>query len=233
MEEYGIGRPSTYAAILTTIQQRGYVTREKRRFAPTETGFLVNDLLVEYFPDVINVDFTAHMESELDEVAAGEMDWVALMQEFYGPFSRAIQAADAAMPKVEQVEYIGRSCPDCDDGQLINPLWDDMENSLGVRTFPNAGLLNHGWRKLMSSAPIVMMGEIVVKRTKRGRVFYGCSTWPACEFVSWKRPVAAPCPACGGLLVMENQRKAQCRVCRRDFDLEDIEEMTAEVIPCL
>ena len=82
MEEYGIGRPSTYATILATIQQRGYVRREKRKYSPTEIGYVVNDLLVEHFPDVINVDFTAHMESELDEVAAGDMDWVTLMREF-------------------------------------------------------------------------------------------------------------------------------------------------------
>lgn len=228
LEEYGVGRPSTYASILTTIQHRGYVTREKRRFAPTETGFLVNDLLVEYFPDVINVDFTARMESELDAVAEGELDWVALMKEFYAPFSRAINAADAAMPKVEQIEYVGRSCPDCADGQLIIR-YGRYGKFIGCSNFPKCRFTEPWLEKIGVKCPDCETGEIVVKRTKRGRVFYGCSEWPACEFVSWKRPVAAKCPSCGGLLVMENQRKAQCRVCSRDFELADIEDMTAEV----
>ena len=227
LEEYGVGRPSTYASILATIQQRGYVTREKRKFAPTETGILVNDLLVEYFPDVINVDFTARMESELDEVAEGNLDWVTLMKEFYGPFSQAIQAADEVMPKVEHIEYVGRSCPECEDGQLILR-YGRYGKFIGCSNFPKCRFTEPWLEKINVKCPDCDVGEIVVKRTKRGRVFYGCSDWPACEFVSWKRPLTTPCPDCGGLLMMENQRKARCRVCEREFVLADIEEITAD-----
>ncbi len=227
LEDYGIGRPSTYASILTTIQQRGYVSREKRRFTPTETGFLVNDLLVGYFPDVINVDFTAHLESELDEVATGDLDWVVLMKEFYGPFSQAVQVADEAMPKVEQVEYVGRSCPECEDGKLI-VRWGRYGKFIGCSNFPTCRFTEPWLEKIDVKCPDCDDGEVVVKRTKRGRTFYGCSTWPTCEFVSWKRPLATPCPACGGLLLTENQRQTRCRVCEQKFLLEDVEAKTVD-----
>ena len=225
LEEYGIGRPSTYAAILATIQQRGYVFRDKRRFKPTETGVLVNDLLVEHFPDVINVDFTARMETELDEVAAGNQEWIVLMEEFYGPFSKAVQAADIAMPKVDFVEKLGRNCPDCENGELILR-YGRYGKFVGCSNFPKCRYTEQWLEKINVKCPDCDDGEVVVKRTKRGRVFYGCSTWPKCEFTSWKKPLAEPCPSCGGLLFVENQHKARCRACERVYDQEDIEIIT-------
>ncbi|MBN1249718.1 MAG: type I DNA topoisomerase, partial [Anaerolineae bacterium] len=135
LEEYGIGRPSTYASILTTLRQRGYVHPRRRSLEPTETGILVNDLLVEHFPDLINVDFTAEMESELDEVASGDRDWVGLMHAFYWPFAKTLQRADEAIPKMEQVEYVGRACPKCEDGQLIIR-WGRYGKFIGCSNFP-------------------------------------------------------------------------------------------------
>jgi DNA topoisomerase-1 len=222
LEEYGIGRPSTYAAILSTIEQRGYVRREQRRYSPTETGFIVNDMLVENFPDLINVDFTAQMESELDEVAEGERDWIALMREFYGPFSKALVAAEKTTPAVEQVEYIDRACPECDDGQLI-VRWGRFGKFIGCSNFPKCRYTEPWLEKIGVKCPRCADGDIVEKRTKKGRIFYGCSNWPACEFTSWKRPVATPCPSCGGMLVIARKDFVQCLSCGKEFALETIE----------
>lgn len=222
MEEYGIGRPSTYASILSTLRNRGYVNRRQRRMEPTETGVLVNDLLVENFPDLINVDFTASMESELDEVATGDRDWVQLMREFYGPFAEALEKADEAIPKMEQIEYVGRACPDCEDGQLIIR-WGRYGKFIGCNNFPKCRHTEPWLDKIGVKCPDCETGEIVRRRTKRGRPFYGCSTWPDCEFTSWKRPLATPCPACGGMLVVDKKDVARCLVCETTFPLDEVE----------
>jgi DNA topoisomerase-1 len=223
LEEYGIGRPSTYAAILSTIEQRGYVRREQRRYYPTETGVIVNDMLVENFPDLINVDFTAQMESELDEVAEGERDWIALMREFYGPFTTALTAADKATPVVEQpVEYVDRACPECDDGQLL-VRWGRFGKFIGCSNFPKCRYTEPWLEKIGVKCPRCADGDIVEKRTKKGRIFYGCANWPACDFTSWKRPVATPCPACNGLLVVARKDVAKCLSCEKEFALETVE----------
>jgi len=222
LEEYGIGRPSTYAAILSTIEQRGYVRREQRRYSPTETGFIVNDMLVENFPDLINVDFTAQMESELDDVAEGERDWIALMREFYGPFTTALAAAEKAIPVVEQVEYVDRACPDCDDGQLLIR-WGRFGKFIGCSNFPKCRYTEPWLEKIGVKCPSCADGDIVEKRTKNGRIFYGCSNWPACEFTSWKRPVATPCASCGGTLVVTRKDVARCLKCAKEFPFDTAE----------
>jgi len=221
MEEYGIGRPSTYASILTTLRQRDYVHRRRRRLEPTETGILVNDLLVKNFPELINVDFSASMESELDKVAAGERDWVALMQEFYGPFEKTLEKADQAIPKIEQIEYLGRECPACDDGQLI-VRWGRYGKFIGCSNFPTCRYTEPWLEKIGVKCPDCEDGEIVLRRTKRGRPFYGCSNWPECEFTSWKRPLPTPCPMCGGLLVVSKKDTATCMACETVFPLDDV-----------
>lgn len=221
LEEYGIGRPSTYAAILSTLQQRGYVVRERRRFEPTETGLLVNDLLVEHFPDLINVDFTANMEDRLDNVATGEQEWVSLMREFYAPFAATLDKADAAIPKVEQVEYVGRDCPEC--GRPLVIRWGRFGKFIGCSTFPKCRYTEPWLEKIGVRCPECTEGELAVKRTRKRRVFYGCSRWPECEFTSWKRPLATPCAACGGLLVVARKDAAQCLACETEFPLEDVE----------
>ena len=230
LEEYGIGRPSTYAAILSTIEQRGYVHRERRRYSPTETGIIVNDMLVDNFPDLISVDFTAQMESELDEVAEGERDWVALMREFYDPFAKALTVAEKATPAVEQIEYVGRACPECDDGQLL-VRWGRYGKFIGCSNFPKCRYTEPWLEKIGVKCPSCKDGDIVEKRTKKRRIFYGCSNWPACEFTSWKRPLATPCPACNGQLVVARKDVAQCLACEKEFPLETVEaEPDAEVV---
>ncbi len=212
LEEYGIGRPSTYASILTTLNQRNYVSRDRRRLAPTETGILVNDLLVDNFPELINVDFTAQMESELDEVADGERNWVALMHEFYGPFTKALKRADAAIPKVEQVEFVGRDCPECADGKLIIR-WGRFGKFVGCSNFPTCRYTEPWLERIGVKCPECDDGEVILRRTKRGRPFYGCSNWPThMDVMEGDRP-AARCLTCGGLLVVDRKDVARCTVC--------------------
>jgi DNA topoisomerase I len=222
LEEYGIGRPSTYASILTTLRQRGYVDRRSRRLEPTETGILVNDLLVEHFPNLINVDFTAEMEGELDEVATGDRDWVELMHQFYGPFEKTLRQADQAIPKIEQVEYVGRPCSECDDGQLVIK-WGRYGKFIGCTNFPDCRHTEPWLEKIGVRCPDCTDGEVILRRTKRGRPFYGCSNWPQCEFTSWKRPLRKPCVVCGGMLLVVKKDMAGCMKCETTFPLDEVD----------
>ncbi len=221
LEEYGIGRPSTYAPTLSTIQQRGYVRRDQRRFYPTQTGIMVNDLLVEHFPDLINVDFTAQLEQELDDVAEGNRNWVAVLREFYAPFDCALQQADSVIPQIEQVEYAGRDCPECGKPLVIR--WGRYGKFIGCSRFPECRYTEPWLEKIGVTCPVCNTGEIVIKRTKKGREFYGCARWPECEFTSWKRPLARPCPTCGGLLFEARKDTAKCQSCEAEFQLDEIE----------
>ncbi len=226
LEEYGIGRPSTYAAILSTLQRRGYVLREKRRFSPTETGILVNDLLVGHFPDLINVEFTAQMERKLDAVAEGQGEWIALLRDFYAPFEVTLRKADEAIPKIVQVEPVGRACPEC--GQPLIIRWGRYGKFIGCSNFPKCRYTEPWLEKIGVQCSQCEDGEIVVKHTKKGRVFYGCSNWPKCEFTSWKRPLAQPCPACGGLLVEGRKNMARCTACGEEVPLERLAQSEPE-----
>ncbi len=232
LEENGIGRPSTYAPILSTLQQRGYVKRENKRLVPTETGKLVNDLLVEHFPDVMDVGFTAQMEEKLDKVAAGEQPWVEVVREFYLPFSKEVEAAEKAIPEMKQEpEPIGRKCPQC-GGELV-VRWGRYGKFIGCSNFPECRYTEPWLEKIGVKCP-QCGGEIVERRTRRGRVFYGCANYPECDFTSWKRPLPTPCPKCGGLLVVANKSSSQCISCGETFPLDEItaaSENTSEAVP--
>jgi DNA topoisomerase-1 len=220
LEEYGIGRPSTYAPIISTIQQRGYVQKAEKRLAPTDVGIQVNDLLVEYFPDVVDVQFTAHMEDDLDKVAAGKMDWTAALREFYEPFKELVIRAQAEIPITKSgPEPIGRKCPE-DGGELV-VRYGRYGRFISCANFPACRYTEPWLEKIGVRCP-QDGGEIVERKTRKGRTFYGCANYPACDFTSWKRPVAQPCPNCSGLLVMANKRQVQCTKCENIYSLEEI-----------
>ncbi len=211
LEENGIGRPSTYAPILTTIQQRGYVRRESKKLSPTEIGATVNDLLVEYFPEVVDVGFTARMEEELDEVAEGGRAWTDVIGEFYGPFAEQLRRAEEAMPEVRaEPEMLERACPECGKPLVIRH--GRFGKFIGCSDFPQCRYTEPWLEKIGVRCPDDG-GELVERRTKRGRTFYGCANYPACEFTSWKRPLPVACPTCGGLLVVDNREHAVCLKC--------------------
>ena len=220
LEENGIGRPSTYAPTLTTIQQRGYVRREARRLIPTEVGEVVTDLLVEHFPEIVDLGFTARMEDELDEIAGGVRDWVEVIDSFYGPFAEQVRSAEASMPEVRaEPEVLDRVCPECGKPLLIRH--GRFGKFIGCTGFPACRYTEPWLEKLGIRCP-TDGGDLVERRTKRGRVFYGCANYPACEFTSWKRPLPQPCPRCGGLLVLDNRDHALCTACEHRLRLAEL-----------
>jgi DNA topoisomerase-1 len=220
LEEYGIGRPSTYAPILGTIQQRGYVVRDGKRLTPTETGVLVNDLLVEHFPDILNVSFTAQMEAELDRIASGELEWVNVMREFYDPFAQSVAVAEEKMPELNVgPEPIGRQCPECGHELVIR--WGRYGKFISCSNFPNCRYTEAWLEKIGVNCP-KDGGDIVIRKTRKGRIFYGCANYPNCDFTSWKLPLPRPCPECGGLLVVADKQNAQCLQCEERFPLDEV-----------
>lgn len=220
LEENGIGRPSTYAPILSTIQQRGYVTLENRRLVPTETGYLVNDLLVQYFPGIMDVGFTAQMEETLDAIAAGDQDWVKSLREFYGPFAERVAAAQEEIPKVNNgPEPIGRDCPLC--GKPLVMRYGRYGQFIGCSDFPKCRHIEP-WLKRIGVPCPKDGGDLVERRTRKGRTFYACANYPTCDFSSWKRPLPSPCPECGGLLVQANQHLAECTNCHKQFSQDEL-----------
>jgi DNA topoisomerase-1 len=227
LEEYGIGRPSTYASILGVIDKRGYVEKIDKRLVPTEIGFTVNDMLVEYFPDVINVGFTVQMEDELDEIADGHKHWVPVIREFYEPFQKDVEHADANIEKVELVEQFGEPCPTCGKPLLIR--YGRYGKFIGCSDFPNCRYTAPFLVKVGVKCPQCGTGDIVEKKTKRGRLFYGCSNYKngdpnSCDFTSWNRPLPQPCPSCGGLLTMKGKDGAKCIKCEKEFSLSELPE---------
>jgi DNA topoisomerase-1 len=230
LEEYGIGRPSTYAPTLNTIQQRGYVVREEKRFVPTETGLLVNDLLMEHFPGVVDYNFTAEMEEHLDKIATGEEPWVKVLRDFYGPFSEVVERAKEEMPESKAgPEYVGRTCPTCNQGQLVIK-WGRYGKFIGCERFPDCRHTEPWLEKIGVICPLDG-GQVVERRTRKGRIFYGCANYPTCEFTSWKRPLPAPCPNCGGTLVVANKQFAQCIKCENQYPLGQVQPEEKEEQP--
>lgn len=200
LEEYGIGRPSTYAPILKVIQERDYVEKKDKRLIPTETGKLVNDLLVSYFSNVVNYQFTAHMEEELDDIAEGNMAWRPMVREFYTPFENQLKHARQNMPQMRQEDYIGRNCPQCGTGQLQikHGRWGKF---IGCDNYPECSYTEAYIEYAGVPCPTCGTehgGELIIRKTKRGRIFYGCSRYPECDFSSWKLPNADKSETTGG-----------------------------------
>lgn len=220
LEENGIGRPSTYAPILSTLQERGYVVRDNKRLTPTETGILVNDLITEHFPNIVDVEFTAKMEEDLDKIAAGDEKWVDSIRRFYTPFAEQVKRADAEMPEMKTgPEPIGRACPECGHELVIR--WGRYGKFISCSNFPECRHTEALLEKIGVKCP-KDGGDIVIRKTRKGRVFYGCANYPACDFTSWKQPLPQPCPACGGLLVIANKSQAQCLQCEEQFLLDSL-----------
>lgn len=220
LEENGIGRPSTYAPIMGKLVQRGYVVKDDRRLKPTETGFIVNDLVSEYFSSIVDVGFTAQMERDLDQVASGAEQWRDRVREFYGPFAKQLDYAKLEMPKIEPVYIpVGRSCPEC--GHDLVQRWGRYGLYIGCSNKPNCSHTERWVERIGVICP-EDGGDLIEKRTRKGRLFYGCENYPECEFSSWKRPLPKPCPSCGGLLVTANKDHAQCLSCKLEYKLDQV-----------
>jgi len=234
LEEYGIGRPSTYAPIISTILQRGYVERKAGRLHPTETGTTVTDLLVEYFPKYIDVSFTAQMETSLDQIARGEQHWVPMLKNFYAPFAATLDQARQKMPTTSMnSEPTGEMCPRC--GHPLVYKYGRYGKFIGCSNFPECRYSAQIVKKTGARCP-ECGGELIEKRTRKGRTFYGCSNYrkddpDSCQFAIWKRPLAQPCPHCAGLLIEVKKGLAKCTACDEEFNLSDLPEVEPKAQP--
>ncbi|MGE5484302.1 MAG: type I DNA topoisomerase [Ignavibacteriales bacterium] len=199
LEDKGIGRPSTYAPIIETIQERGYVVREQKRFKPTDLGRVVVDLLRQHFPNIIDVDFTAGMEQALDEVESGGRDWLDLLNDFYEPFSEMLEVADKRIEKVERPEEASDvRCELCGRQMVIKR--GRFGKFLACPGFPECRNTKPITEPAGVKCPLCGL-DVVVRKSKKGRRFYGCSGYPQCQFVCWDKPVKEVCPECGAFLV--------------------------------
>lgn len=190
LEKYGIGRPSTYAPILSTIQERKYVERdEKRRLAPTEIGYLVNDMLVEHFPEIVDIQFTANMEERLDEIAEGKKEWRPVIREFYIPYAKRLEEKMWTVKKHGFEEPTNELCEKCGKPMVIR--LGRFGKFLACTGFPeckNTKTIKAPPETIGMKCPKCLEGDITIKKTKRGRIFYGCSQYPQCDFASWTDP---------------------------------------------
>ncbi|MDP2726757.1 MAG: DNA topoisomerase, partial [Dehalococcoidia bacterium] len=211
LEENGIGRPSTYAPILSTIQEREYVKQVDKRLQPTELGFIVNDLLVEHFPNVVDVGFTAQMEEDLDRIAQGKREWIPLLREFYGPFAATLEKASRTMEVVKPPDEVtDEVCDLCGKPMVIKH--GRFGPFLACSGYPECRRTRSILVKTGVACPRCG-GDLAEKRSKQGRRFYGCSRYPQCDFALPQRPVAQVCSACGGLMVASGVRQARCTGC--------------------
>lgn len=225
MEENGIGRPSTYASIISTIEGRNYVNVEKRHLVPTQIGFTVNDLLNAHFDEIMDISFTSQMENELDQIADGEKGWVDVIRQFYETFEPELEKAKENMPELPKAEPepVGRDCPDC--GKPLVYREGRFGKFISCSGYPSC----HYTEKLQKPVEKIGVscpkcgGDLIVKRTRRGKIFYGCVNYPTCDFAEWNRPISQPCPVCGSLMVMNGKDSAQCTNdnCKTRIHIED------------
>ncbi|UCC59555.1 MAG: type I DNA topoisomerase, partial [Dehalococcoidia bacterium] len=218
LEELGIGRPSTYAPILSLIQERGYVERANGKLLPTELGAIVSGLLSEHFADIVNVGFTAQMEEKLDQIASGQLEWVPMLKEFYNPFEELVVRATSTIPKVSQ--QTDEVCDICGRPMVIK--WGRRGKFLSCSGFPEC----------KNAKPIIVTAgancpqcgaEMLERRSKKGKLFYGCSQFPKCKFATWDKPLTQPCPQCQGLLTASKKGTAKCTQCEYEGELGSVE----------
>ncbi|NWJ48139.1 MAG: type I DNA topoisomerase [Chloroflexi bacterium] len=223
LEEMGIGRPSTYAPTLSTVQERYYITKIEKHFQPTELGMLVNDLLVDFFPDIVDINFTSQMEDNLDEIAGGQKQWQPVLAEFYKPFEITVVRAETEMSKVElKPEYAGEDCEKCGRPMLIR--MSKFGKFIACSGFPECRNAKPLLKSTKVACPQCHQGEILVKKTRKRRIFYGCSLYPECTFSLWERPISQPCPECGNLMTLSGRNRAKCTSCGTLIDYEIPEE---------
>lgn len=212
MEELGIGRPSTYAPTISTIIARNYVELDNKVFYPTELGILVNDLLQEYFNQVVNEEFTAELEEKLDEIADGELEWRKVVDDFYVDFRKELTKAEEEIDKIEiKDEVTDEICEKCGRNMVIKT--GRFGKFLACPAYPECRNTKPLLDKINVKCPSCKDGEIVRKRSKRGRVFYGCTNYPECDFVSWNEPVEERCPRCGQFMVIRRSKKGDTIRC--------------------
>jgi DNA topoisomerase-1 len=233
LEEKGIGRPSTYAPTIDTIQARGYVIKAEKKFQPTPLGFIVSDLLKQYFPEIVDIGFTANMENSLDEIAQGEINWRQLLQDFYGPFIETISRVEKEAERVKVPEEITDiACENC--GAPMAVKHGRFGSFLGCTKFPECRTTRPITKEIGVACPLCEK-PVVERKTKTGRMFYGCSDYPTCNFISWNKPTGELCAVCGAFMVekkAKNQSTVECSntACTTRGGTKAVEEEAIEVL---
>jgi DNA topoisomerase-1 len=214
LEKFGIGRPSTYAPIISAIQERGYVAKdEKRKFIPTEIGEKVTELLVENFPEIVDVNFTAEMEADLDDVAESKKNWVSILRNFYFPFEEKLKEKYISIQKQDLTEPTGEICEKCGKPMIIR--FGRFGKFIACSGFPECKNTKEiPPEKINMACPLCKRGEMVIRKTRRSRIFYGCSEWPKCNFATWQKPTGKLCIECNSAMVeFRGQEKCSNKEC--------------------
>ncbi|HLU21915.1 MAG TPA: type I DNA topoisomerase [Bacillaceae bacterium] len=215
LEELGIGRPSTFAPTLDTIQRRGYVALDNKRFIPTELGEIVHEMIVEFFPEIINVEFTAQMEKSLDEIEEGKIEWVSIIDDFYKGFEKKLKVAEEEMEKVEiKDEPAGEDCENCGHPMVFK--MGRFGKFMACSNFPDCRNTKPIVKHIDVKCPKCSEGNVIERKSKKKRIFYGCDRYPECDFLSWDKPIARHCPKCQDMLVEKKLKKGiqvQCVQC--------------------
>jgi DNA topoisomerase-1 len=225
LEQKGIGRPSTYAPILSTIQERDYVNKAEGKFHPTELGITVNKILTAHFPEIVDPGFTAQMEEQLDEIAQGKHEWIAALQEFYPPFQDMLDKAWTNLQKVNMTQASEETCPKCGRPMVIKV--GRFGKFLACSGYPDCKTTMPYLVKTGISCP-QCGGDLVKRISKKKRVFYGCSKFPKCQFTVNRKPMAQPCPDCGGLLIQYGRDWAKCVACQRRVKSSEMDKQKEE-----
>ena len=211
LEELGVGRPSTYATIVDTLQKRYYAKLQNKVFTPTELGTLVSKITEQYFPDIINTKFTANLESQLDDIAEGKVGWEKTIYNFYSGFRKDVEKAESEIEKVEiKQEFTGESCPEC-SSPLVFKL-GKFGKFIACSNFPDCRYTNTIQKKVGVKCPKCKKHDILEKKSKKGKLFYGCEGFPTCDFVSWDKPINRNCPKCDNIL-FEGKKGVHCDHC--------------------
>ncbi|MEM5039946.1 type I DNA topoisomerase [Enterococcus faecalis] len=212
LEENGVGRPSTYAPTLETIQRRYYVKLTNKRFEPTELGEIVNSLVSEFFPQIVDTHFTATMETDLDKVGEGQEKWVEVVDRFYKPFEKELTNAEEKIEKIQiKDEPAGFDCELCGHPMVIK--LGRYGKFYACSNFPDCRNTKAIVKEIGLTCPVCHEGQVIERKSKKNRIFYGCSRYPECDFTSWDKPVGRPCPKCGQYLVEKKVKGGKQVVC--------------------
>ncbi|MCT4395518.1 type I DNA topoisomerase [Periweissella beninensis] len=223
LEENGVGRPSTYAPTLDTIQRRNYVKLEARRFEPTELGMIVEEVIREFFPDIIDIKFTANVENKLDNVELGKEEWVKVIEDFFGPFEKEVKVAEENLEKIiVKDELAGFDCEVCGAPMVVK--LGKYGKFFACSRFPDCRNTKAVIKEIGMVCPICGLGQVVERKSRRNRVFYGCSRYPECEFTSWDKPLTRNCPHDQHFLVEKKVKGGKQVVCPNGDYEEDIQK---------
>jgi len=225
LEQKGIGRPSTYAPILSIIQERDYVYKTDGKFYPHELGVIVNSILTEHFPKIVDLGFTAQMEEQLDEIAQGKHEWVSLLRDFYSPFEDMLGKAWVNIGKIDMTKTSNETCPNCGRAMVIK--LGRFGKFLACSGYPDCKTTMPYLVKTGIPCP-QCSAELVERVNKKRKVFYGCSNFPNCQFATSYKPIPQPCPECGKLLVSYRRSWAKCIACGYRVKLFELEKKERE-----